>query len=48
VTAGGLATFRVVGVSLACTFDELSDEAAALGSGMIASTVSRTAEAYFQ
>lgn len=38
----------LVGGSLAGIFDEYSDEAAALGSGMIASTVSRTAEAYFQ
>jgi len=37
----------LVGGSLAGVFDEYSDEAAALGSGMIAATVSRVAESYF-
>jgi hypothetical protein len=38
----------LVGGALAGIFDAYIDEAAAVGSGMIASTVSRTAEAYFQ
>lgn len=38
----------LVGGALAGVFDEYSDEAAALGSGLIASTVSRTAEKYFE
>lgn len=37
----------LVGGALAGVFDEYGDEAAALGSGMIAATVSRVAESYF-
>jgi hypothetical protein len=46
-SAGALGTVLIMG-AMAKVFAEYSDEAAALGSGLLASAISREAEQYFE